>query len=279
MTVNILPVPEESSRSFTVILNDVTDRYAALLQLRQTHKDLERRVEERTSELSETNARLAAEVAERKRAEETIRASLQEKELLLREVHHRVKNNLQIVSSLLKLPLRRPEGESLADIVQETQDRIRSIWLIHEKLYRSENLSVVNFDEYVHTLAVHLFDSYSVDRSRIVLTIDCEPVQLDVDTAIPCGLILNEIVSNALNHAFPGTSRGEVTIRLRRLSHDMCRLIVRDNGVGHSRRRRHDKRTDAGNADRGRSRKADRRHRGLRYFRRNHVLDHFPDRR
>jgi len=232
VAVNILPVSDESSRSFTVILNDVTDRHGALVQLQEAHKELERRVEQRTSELSETNARLAAEVTERKRAEETIRGSLQEKELLLREVHHRVKNNLQIVSSLLKLPLRRSQGEGLADIVKETQDRIRSIWLIHEKLYRSENLSIVDFDEYVHTLALHLFESYSVDRSRIVLSLDCEPVQLDVDTAIPCGLILNEVVSNALNHAFPGARRGEVTIRLRRLPDDHCRLTVRDDGIG-----------------------------------------------
>ncbi len=225
VTVSVLPVPGESSQSLTVILNDVTDRHGALMQLREAHRELERRVEQRTAEL-------AAEIAERKRAEEKIRASLEEKELLLREVHHRVKNNLQIVSSLLKLPLRRSATNSLADIVKETQDRIRSISLIHEKLYRSEDLSVVDFDEYVHTLASHLFESYSVDRSRIVLSIDCEPLRLDVDTAIPCGLILNEVVSNALNHAFPGTRRGEVAIRLRSVGQDQGQLTVRDNGIG-----------------------------------------------
>jgi PAS domain S-box-containing protein len=232
LTVNVLPVYDEGARSLTVILNDVTDRYGALLQLRQAHKDLETRVQQRTSELSEANSRLAAEVGERKRAEEMTTASLREKELLLREVHHRVKNNLQIVSSLLKLPLRMSRAEGLADIVRETQDRIRSIWLIHEKLYRSEDLSFVDFDEYVHTLATHLFESYSVDRSRISLTIDCERVRLDVDTAIPCGLVLNEIVSNSLSHAFPGARHGEVAIRLRRVADEHCRLVVRDNGVG-----------------------------------------------
>ncbi len=232
LSVYLLPVSDGLSSSLTVILNDVTDRYGALMQLRQAHKELERRVDERTAELSQMNARLATEVGERKRAEETIRASLEEKELLLREIHHRVKNNLQIVSSLLRLPLRRAGGGSLADIVQETQNRIRSIWLIHEKLYRSESLSMVDFGQYVHTLAVHLFDSYCVDRSKIALDVECEAVQFDVDTAIPCGLILNEVVSNALSHAFPGTGTGRITIRLQQLADGRCRLAISDDGVG-----------------------------------------------
>jgi PAS domain S-box-containing protein len=231
VAVTLLPVPAELSPSFIVILNDVTERLRAQRQLQEAHDDLERRVAERTAELSKLNKALAGEVTERRRADERMSSSLREKELLLRELHHRVKNNLQTISSLLKLRLRRSSSSELSEIVRDTQNRIRSIWLVHERLYRSENLSMVDFSEYVRTLAQHLFDSHSVDREAINLLVECDPIELNIDMAIPCGLILNELVSNCLRHAFPNGRSGEVAVRLRRAEKSV-RLEVQDNGVG-----------------------------------------------
>jgi PAS domain S-box-containing protein len=220
------------ARSWVGILEDVTEQHNAQQELQRAYEELELRVRDRTAELSALNERLVAEIAERRRAEERISAALTEKELLLREVHHRVKNNLQTISSLVKLPLRGSQDKSVAELVQQTQNRIRSIYLIHEKLYRSQNLAVVDFSEYVSTLAQHLFDSYSVDRDRIRLRVECDSVRLDVDRAIPCGLILNELVSNSLRHAFPDGRRGLVLVKLQHITRRRCRIVVSDNGVG-----------------------------------------------
>ncbi len=232
VALTVVPVPEEASPWFIVIVTDVTERHKAREQLQRAHDELGRRVRDRTAALTLANKRLGAEIGERKRAEKLLRASLEQKELLLREVHHRVKNNLQIISSLIKLPLRHSKLSPLAGIVQETQNRIRSIWLIHEKLYLSENLQIVDFSEYVRTLTQNLFESYSVKREQVGLEFDCDAVTLDIDTAVPCGLIVNEVVSNSIRHAFPDGRHGVVAISLKRTDSGGCRLTVRDNGVG-----------------------------------------------
>ena len=171
------------------------------------------------------------DITERKRAEEQIQASLKEKEMLLKEIRHRVKNNLQIIASLLDL-----QSESLTDpqdlqIFQESQHRIRSMALIHEHLYQSEDLAQIDFAQYIQELVYSLFSSYAAGVSGITLKLDVDAILLDIDTAIPCGLILNELVSNSLKHAFPDGRRGEICIGLR-LDHERQTLLVRDNGVG-----------------------------------------------
>ena len=168
----------------------------------------------------------------RKRAEAQIRAQLQEKDVLLKEVHHRVKNNMQVVSSLLNLQSRRVKDPAVSEMFKESQGRIRSMALVHERLYQSTDLSRIEFSEYLRNLATHLFHSYQVDASRVQLKIEAEEVHLNINTAIPCGLIVNELVSNALKHGFPEGRRGQLGIDLRRVAGDGYVLRVMDDGVG-----------------------------------------------
>lgn len=171
------------------------------------------------------------DITERKRAEEQIQTSLGEKDVLLKEIHHRVKNNLQVISSMLNLQARYIKDQKALEMFKESQNRVRSIALVHEKLYQSKELSRLDFTDHVRSLVSHLFRSYGVHSDRIVLRIHVEDVYLGIDTAIPCGLIINELVSNSLKYAFP-QGKGEISIDLRR-QHDNCyMLVVRDNGVG-----------------------------------------------
>ncbi|MBU7029835.1 MAG: PAS domain-containing protein [Theionarchaea archaeon] len=171
------------------------------------------------------------DITERKRAEEKIKQSLHEKEVLLREIHHRVKNNLQVVSSLLNLQSEYVKDGQYKKMFGESQNRIQSMALIHEKLYQSENLAEIDFKEYIISLVNGLVRSYEVTADKVSLVIEVEDVSLGIDTAIPCGLIINELVSNSLKHAFPDRRKGEITIRLRSIN-DMIELVVCDNGVG-----------------------------------------------
>jgi PAS domain S-box-containing protein len=174
----------------------------------------------------------AQDVTARKQAEDQLRASLQEKEALLKEVHHRVKNNLQIVSSLLSLQARRVKDPAVLDLLRESQNRVRSMALVHEGLYRSGNLARIGFAAHIRSLCGHLFRSYGVDPQRIRLAVEIDPVVLDLDQAIPCGLLVNELVSNALKYAFPEGRPGQVTVAFQAPPQGSCTLIVRDDGVG-----------------------------------------------
>lgn len=180
------------------------------------------------------------DITDRKQAEERIAASLKEKEVLLKEIHHRVKNNLGIVSGLLQIQARRTQDSASRSILQDSQNRIASIALVHEKLYRSENLANIDFSQYLQDLTIYLFDSYNISSNQITLHIQVESASLEIETAIPCGLIVNELVSNALKHAFPGDTTGEIQVRLAPSdttlgdgqSNRLFTLVVRDNGVG-----------------------------------------------
>jgi len=168
----------------------------------------------------------------RKRSEEKILASLKEKEVLLKEIHHRVKNNMQVISSLLNLQSRRVKDPAVGEMLRESQRRIRSMALIHERLYQSSDLSRIEFSDYIRNLATHLFHSYQIDTSRIQLKIEADKIFLNINTAIPCGLIVNELISNALKHAFPNGRKGRLEIELHRVDKDGCILRVADDGVG-----------------------------------------------
>ena len=174
----------------------------------------------------------AKRLEELRRAEERLQASLQEKEVLLKEIHHRVKNNLQIVYSLLRLQYRRIKNQPAATILLESQNRIKSIALVHEKLYRSDDLASIDLSHYIPSLVNSLFSSYAVRPNAIQLKTDIERISLDIDTAIPCGLIINELVSNALKYAFPVEQTGEIAIGLQVADDRTVSLHVRDNGIG-----------------------------------------------
>jgi len=173
------------------------------------------------------------DITVQKQTQDQLKASLKEKEVLLKEIHHRVKNNLQIVSSLLQMQSRRTKDQDVALVLQDSQNRIASIALVHEKLYRSENLAQIDFAQYVPDLITHLFDSYNISSSRVRISYQVEDIPLAIDTAIPCGLILNELVSNTLKYAFPEHQNGEIEIKFKRnLDNNSLTLLVRDNGVG-----------------------------------------------
>ncbi len=170
------------------------------------------------------------DITERKKAEKQIKQSLREKEVLLREIHHRVKNNLQVISSLLNLQADHIKDRTYQGMLKESQNRIKSMALIHEKLYQSENLADIDFEEYITSLVYGLVRSYNV-MEKVTPTIKVDKVSLGIDAAIPCGLIINELVSNSLKYAFPGDRTGEITIQLHSTGNTV-ELVVADNGVG-----------------------------------------------
>ena len=171
-------------------------------------------------------------MVERKRAEDRILASLQEKEVLLKEINHRVKNNLQLVSSLLSLQSEGVSDEQAREGFRESQDRVRSLALLHESLYQSEDLARIDFPAYVRRLASDLFRAYEVNTEVVTLHTDVQDVALGLDAAIPCGLIINELVSNSMKHAFSGGRKGDVCVELHSSGQGHVSLVVSDNGIG-----------------------------------------------
>lgn len=172
------------------------------------------------------------DITERREAQNKIRNSLAEKETLLREVHHRVKNNLQVISGLLNLQSHYIDDEAVRSIYKESQNRIKTMALIHEELYQRDDLARINAADYIRSLTNNLMASYSITGSRIKLSMDLMDADLSIDTAIPCGLIVNELVSNALKHAFPGRKKGEVEVVFKTTGRDRYELTVSDNGIG-----------------------------------------------
>ena len=160
-----------------------------------------------------------------------LRRSLGEKEVLLQEVHHRVKNNLQVISSLISLQLHKPENEGARDALEECRGRVFAIALIHEKLYRVADFSRIQFDDYVRDLSQNFLGAAQPQSAMIRLELALQPVLLDVEQAIPCGLILQELLSNVLKHAFPQTRQGTVQVELSEGAEEVT-LAVRDDGVG-----------------------------------------------
>jgi len=154
------------------------------------------------------------------------------KQLLLKEIYHRVKNNLQIVISLLNLQSQKTKDQKVIEIFKDSQNRIKSMALIHEKLYKSKDLAGINFKEYINDLVNNLFRSYGINSSRIIPKIDIEDTIMNLDTATPCGMIVTELVSNSLKHAFPAERKGDILIKLTSDNKGMFKLVVQDNGIG-----------------------------------------------
>lgn len=175
---------------------------------------------------------MVQDITERKRVEEQIGASLKEKEMLLREIHHRVKNNMQVISSLLWLQSGYIKDKKYLQMFRESQNRIMSMSLIHEKLYRSKDLAKIEFNEYIRDLVNGLFQSHGVKTGTIVLNINVDNVSLGILHAIPCGLLINELITNSLKYAFPEDRKGEISVSLHLNNENMVELKVSDNGVG-----------------------------------------------
>jgi two-component sensor histidine kinase/CheY-like chemotaxis protein len=206
--------------------------YRKTQQLEGLNRELEWRVTERTAELHAANDRLRHELGERLRVETALRASLREKEILLQEVHHRVKNNLQVIKSLLRLQAYTVMDPALHELFRDSQNRVYAMALVHEQLYQAQDLAHIDFATYLRELASSVLRSYEVRSDQIALALDIDKaVALDIDTAIPLGLILTELVSNSVKHAFCDGRAGTITIGLH-CDVEALVLAVRDDGIG-----------------------------------------------
>ncbi len=173
---------------------------------------------------------IISDFSERKVAEDQLKAMLQEKELLLREIHHRVKNNMQIISSLLNLQIQHEDFNETIGVLKESQGRVKSMAMVHEKLYQSDNFSNINLKEYLLNLVADIFYSYGVKKETISLELDLDDVKIGIDTAIPLGLIINELLTNSVKYAFP-QGEGTIAISLKSLPEQMELKFV-DDGIG-----------------------------------------------
>jgi len=201
-------------------------------ELRDARDELELRVKERTLALVQANQKLQAEVVERTRTEELLRASLRERETLLKELHHRVKNNLAVIDGLLTLQGSRFKDPAVLDALRDSRNRIRSMAAVHESLYRSRELSRIDFAAYAERLCRNLLAAYATDPEQVALELALEPIEVDLDLAIPLGLLLNELVCNALKHAFPAGRPGRIVVDLQKETEGPFVLAVRDDGIG-----------------------------------------------
>lgn len=171
------------------------------------------------------------DITDRKHAEERVMSSLKEKEVLLAEIHHRVKNNLAVITGLLELQSYNTENEDARRALKDSQYRINSMALIHEKLYQSENLSQISFDIYIKELAQFISKSQTPEGKQIEIEVDADPVYVVITQAIPCGLLLNELITNAMKHAFNGNDCGKINIKFSK-DNGTLKLIIEDDGVG-----------------------------------------------
>jgi two-component sensor histidine kinase len=188
------------------------------------NESLEFKVAQRNTELVHMNQKLTEHMTE-------LQNLNQRQEALLTEIHHRVKNNLQIICSLLNLQSSKIKDTNITTIFQDSQNRIQAMALIHEILYQSSSLERIDFQVYIHSISKYIFTSLNIPGQHINLVMDIEPIHLDLEQAIPCGLILNELVTNAIKHAFPGQKQGEIKIVFARCLPDHYQLLIQDNGV------------------------------------------------
>lgn len=225
---------EELDRINHQLTGEIEERHRAERELLHHQEKLETLVTERTQELVNANRMLEQEVADHTEAEQRITATLHEKEALLKEVHHRVKNNLQTISSLLKLQARKTMDADARKALQESEDRLRVMALIHETLYRTDDLASIPMAAYIKSLAHSLFHIYrSGENATAQLLLNVDPaLRLDINNAIPCGLIINELISNVLKYAFPNGREGKIAICFSEAAAGYLLLSVCDNGVG-----------------------------------------------
>jgi PAS domain S-box-containing protein len=174
---------------------------------------------------------IASDITELKQYENEIHDSLHEKEILLQEIHHRVKNNMQIISSLLSIQTRYVDDQESINVLKESQNRVKSLAMIHEKLYKSKNFNKIHLIDYIESLVWDLFYSYAIEKGRIKPIMDIDDIKLNIETSVPCGLIITELVSNSLKYAFPDLSEGVLNISLKIID-DYYELCIGDNGVG-----------------------------------------------
>ncbi|MFA4824518.1 MAG: PAS domain S-box protein [Methanoregula sp.] len=226
-----ISVYSPSKEYFVAFFEDITERKAANEALRTFGEHLERKVIERTSDLTDINLKLMTEIEIRVDAEKQLSKSVGEKEVLLREVHHRVKNNLQIIISLLNLQSRFITDPVTLSAFKESQNRVRAMALVHEKLYQSTDLAKLDLGNYLKFLGDNMLHFFGMKGKGIMLTMDIRDISLAIDSAIPLGLMFNELISNALKYAFPKGRQGEIYVTIHQQDHTLT-IQFKDNGVG-----------------------------------------------
>lgn len=232
-----------SAKSLPVIKKLIVDRTRTLENMEEEVMLLTRNKEEHAAILSARRIKgedgetlyfilSHRDVTERKKLEERLKASIREKEVLLKEIHHRVKNNMQIIYSLINYQSRYIKDKDLLNMFNDTQARIRSMALIHEKFYQTKDVSQINFADYVKNLIAALFHSHGVRNGDVVIELKIESVFVGINTGIPCGLIINELVSNSLKHAFSDGRKGKIIIDFHPYKENKYILNFSDNGIG-----------------------------------------------
>jgi len=212
------------------------ERQLAQEALRMSHDNLESQVRERTAELAKVNAALQADIDQRRLAEENVRKSLAEKEILLKEVHHRVKNNLMTIIGLIRMQERKADNKKFKVLLLELEGRVRAMALVHESLHKAENLAHVDLQEYIETLCAQIHAQFGMDR-EIRIRVQAAGIDVSLDVAVPLGLILNELISNSYEHAFPGEATSpraghcEISVQVKNEG-GLLTLAVGDNGIG-----------------------------------------------
>jgi len=214
------------------IVYDITPIKRAERALEKAHNELEAKVTERTLDLQDAKIALEAEIEDRKDIEDSLKDALRDKDLLVKEVHHRTKNNLTVIQSLLRLQSRRITDQNTRDLFDQSRERLQALSMVHERLYRSADLRSVEFSEYVRSLAHALAGSHENVQGHIRLNIDIPKTSLGLNSAIPCGLIINELVTNSIKHAFPEGRKGTIRISFQKSADGQCWLEVADDGIG-----------------------------------------------
>jgi len=221
-----------SNGTYQAIMRNISERKRAENILIQHQEVLEKIVKQRTRQFEKINIALKKENSERINTERLMKFQLDEKEILLKEVHHRVKNNMQVIISLLNLQASTIDDTKIHELYRESQNRIKSMALIHEKLYQSKDLSHVDFSEYVNSLTSYLSHSYLSGGKTIEISTKTQKTPLEYDTVISLGLIINELVSNSMKYAFNGQKHGKIEISLKKEKDNLLHLYVSDNGIG-----------------------------------------------